>query len=143
MGLAFYDSTLAAFTTNPLRTFHDGHLGGAFEILVYMRNDNVTKYYTNNQVFIEVLTYNDFGEFGNSGWSAKLMYGARQPTEAEWDIVRSGDSISIPDIGTTLAADTSTYHPVWLRIYAPAGEAAQIRDNQRIRLYSFERTLGD
>ena len=96
MGLAFYDSGLSAFTTDPLRTFHDGHLGGSYEVLVYVRNDDANKYYTNNQVFIELLSYDDYGEYGASGWSAKLMYGARQPTEAEWDIVRSGDSISIP-----------------------------------------------
>jgi hypothetical protein len=143
MALAFYDSDLVALATDPLRTFHDGHLGGSYEIMVNIRNDDVAKYYTNNQVFIELLSYNDFGEYGTSGWSAKLMFGARQPTEAEWDIVRSGDSISIPDIGTTLVADTSTYHPVWLRIFAPAGNVAQIRDNQRIRLFYFERALGD
>ena len=37
-----------------------------------------------------------------------LMYGTRRPTEAEWDLVRSGDGIQIPDIETTEAADTST-----------------------------------
>jgi hypothetical protein len=148
MGLAFYDSTQTVFsavgtTYGPQRTHHDGKLGGADERIVYLRNDDPTKWYSNITVSLELDAYGDVGEFGTTGWSIKFLYGERRPTEAEWDLVRSGDSIEIPDIGTEAAADTSTYHPLWIRVYCPGGESAQIRENQRLRLFAFKRNVGE
>ncbi len=34
-------------------------------------------------------------------------------------------SLKIPDIGSDEAADTSTYHPIWFRVYCPGGTEAQ------------------
>ena len=70
------------------------------------------------------------------------VYGTRRPTEAEWDLVRSGDGIQIPDIGTTEAADTSTNHPVWVRVYCPAGEPADIRESMQVKVTYYERLVG-
>jgi len=70
------------------------------------------------------------------------MYGKRRPTEAEWDLVRSSDGIEIPDIGTTEAADTFAQHPVWVRIYCPGGELAQIRENMQLRIRYYVRSVG-
>ena len=70
------------------------------------------------------------------------MYGTRRPTEAEWDLVRSGDGIKIPDIGSTEAADTFTNHPVWTRIYCPALEPADIRENMQLKITYYARKVG-
>ena len=78
--------------------------------------------------------YADTGEFGTTGWGIKLMYGKRRPTEEEWDLVKSGAAIILPDIGSIEAADTFTNHPVWVRVYCPGGEAAQIRENMQLKL---------
>lgn len=142
MGLKFYDDTQTLFGAEPLRTTHDGQVGGSDEVLVYVRNDDAGLYFTNLSVAAEVNLYNDWGEFGDTGWGIKLLYGERRPTEAEWDLVRSGDSIVLPDIGDTSAADTSTYYPVWVRVYCPGGEPAQIRDNLRLRLGYYARVVG-
>ena len=80
--------------------------------------------------------YLDLGEFGLTGWGIKLMYG-KGSTEAEWDLVKSGDSIGIPDIGSTQAADTFTNHPIWVRIYCPGNESAQIRENIQLKVSYF------
>lgn len=142
MGLAFYDDSKTLFGVSPLRTFHDGHLGGSQEKLIYLRNDDSAKYYTNITVHLEVDSYEDFGPFGTTGWGVKYIYGERRPTEAEWDEVRAGDAIAIPDIGDTSLADTFTYHPIWVRVYCPGGEPAQIRENQTIKVFYFERNVG-
>jgi hypothetical protein len=142
MALAFYDDQKVAFGALSLRTFHDGHLGGSYESLVYLRNSDSGKYYTNLSVHLEIDSYEDIGEFGTSGWAVKYIYGERRPTEDEWDRVRSGDAIAIPDIGNTLAADTFTYHPVWVRVFCPGLEPAQIRDNQTMKVFFFERNVG-
>lgn len=142
MGLAFYDSTKTLFATLPLRTIHDGHLGSSQEDIIYLRNDDTAKYYTNLTVTFNVSSYEDIGPFGTTGWGVKFITGERRPTEAEWDEVRAGDAVAISDIGSTLIADTFTYHPIWVRVICPGGEPAQIRDNQTIEVFFFERNVG-
>ena len=46
--------------------------------------------------------------------------------------------MAVPDIGGPGAADTSTYHPVWIRVYAPGGLAAQLREGQEIQVTAVE-----
>lgn len=142
MGLAFYDKNKQPFGTSPFRSFFDGHLGGVFEEKVYLRNDDPSVYYTNIVASIEVAAYQDTGETGTTGWGVKLMYGERRPTEAEWDAVRPSEPIVIPDIGTTALADTFTYHPIWIRIFCPGNEPAQIRENQKLKVSFFKRKVG-
>ena len=153
MALQFYDAdktSYAALPTEdsevtrqgPYRTSSDGRLGGAYEEIVYLRNDDPSTYYTNLVLSYEQAIYNDTGEFGDSGWGVKYMYGERRPTEAEWNEVRSGEPLILPDIGTTDAADTYTYHPVWVRVFCPGGIAAQLREAQRLRLSYFSKKVG-
>jgi hypothetical protein len=142
MGLAFYDDQKIAFGVDPLRTFHDGHLGSVMEKLIYIRNDDAALYFTNVEVAYLTSQYQDVGEYGTSGWGVKYMYGQRRPTEAEWDLVRPGEALLLPDIGTTLAADISTYHPIWVRVVCPGNQAAQIREGQTVQLSFFSRLVG-
>ena len=141
--LKLYKEDLSSYSTNPLRTFHNGYIGGAHEELIYIRNDDSSAYYTNVVASPELIGgYNDSGEFGTTGWGIKLMYGKRRPTEAEWDLVRSGDGIKIPDIGSSQAADTFTNHPVWARVYCPAGEPADIKENMQIKITYHTKKVG-
>jgi hypothetical protein len=133
--LKILDSEYESFEKTPLRTFHNGHIGGLHEQLVFIRNEDPAKWYTNIQLAPEVIGgYDDSGSFGTSGWGIKLMYGRRRPTEEEWDIMKYGSVIQIPDIGSIEAADTFTNHPVWVRVYCPGNEAAQIRENMQLKL---------
>lgn len=153
MALRFFDAEKEAYASLPIldteanrqgphRTFSDGRLGGAHEQIVYLRNDDPSTYYTDLVLSYEQDIYNDSGEFGDTGWGIKYLYGERRPTEAEWDEIRSGESLVLPDIGTTLAADTYTFHPIWVRVYCPGGQAAQLRENQRVRLSYYEKKVG-
>lgn len=133
--LQILDADYNPFGSNPLRTFHDGHLGDSYEQLVFVRNGDASKWYTN--VFLTpVMTggYSDDGEFGTSGWGVKLIPGRRRPTEEEWDLVEAGSTIQLDDIGSVEAADTFTNHPVWVRIYCPGNEDAQTRENVQLQL---------
>lgn len=144
MGLSFYDADEVLLSgANPLRTFHDGRLGGAFEQLIYVSNDDPTVYYTGLEVLlVSDGGYDEEGEYGTSGWSFKFHHGERQPTEAEWDTIRSGTTVSLPDIGTTDAADTSTYLPVWIRTYVPGNIAAQYRTGYTVKINGYTALLG-
>mgnify|MGYP001565062559 FL=1 len=72
----------------------------------------------------------------------KLLYGERKPTETEWDQIKSGEGIDIPDIGAEEAADTANYYPVWARAYVPAKTPAQIKKNISIQLSYRARQVG-
>ncbi len=142
MGLALYDSELATGSLT-YRPVIDGFRGGKDESLFYLRNDDVTKWYTNITVSLISTSYDGAGELGFTGVSFKFIYGERRPTEAEWDAVESGASLMIPDIGTTALADTFTYHPFWVRVYIPGGTAADIIDSFEIRVYFLPRIVGE
>lgn len=135
--LVVYDSN-QDLQTDVLRSFHDGKIGGADLIKVYIKNDDVSKYYVSLKGNIEL----DLGEYDYTSWSTKLIAGERQPTEAEWNRVVSGLDIDLPDIGDIDAADTSTYYPIWIRIYAPGSEGAQIRKTQKLKITGLEKTVG-
>jgi len=143
MALAFYQekNTSSAFS-DPLRSFHHGPMGSVHEEIVYIHNTDSSKYYSNVLLTFEVTDYDDWGELGATGWGVKLMYGERRPTEAEWNLVRSGEGIQLPDIGESWSADTGTYHPVWIRIVSPANEVAQIRSGQQLKLTALEHPVG-
>ncbi|MBM88225.1 MAG: hypothetical protein CMQ41_07575 [Gammaproteobacteria bacterium] len=134
--LQILNADYESFENDPLRSFHNGHTGGSHEQLLFVRNQNPSKYYTNIVLSPVVIgVYDDTeGEFGTSGWGIKLLYGKRRPTEAEWDMVKSGAGIKIPNIGSSEAADTFTNHPVWVRIFCPGGEPAQIRENMQLHI---------
>lgn len=141
--LAFYDSEYSLFNGEPLRSVHNGKAGGAWDTLIFLRNDDSANYYTNIILSYENSNYNDYGVRGDTGWGVKFLYGARQPTEAEWDSVSSGESLVIPDIGSTIAADTYTYHPIWVRVYCPGNTNAQIREGQLLKVSFSDFKVGD
>jgi hypothetical protein len=140
--LKILDSTKTEFGTvtddtysDPLRTVHDGKLGGSYDALIYVRNEDVTLYYTDVTIGPVSNSYDDLAaEWGETGFGLKLIYGERQPTETEWDQVKSGESIVVPNIGTTSAADTQNFFPVWVRSICPGKTPAQIKTNLSVKL---------
>ena len=143
MALAFYDEEQNLYSANDeFFTHHDGRIGGAVEKIFYIRNDDPTRYYTNVTLTYVVSGYQDLGEMGTTGWGVKFIYGERRPTEAEWDEVRSGEPIDLPNIGSKEEANTYQYHPVWARIFCPGNTAAQRRKNQKFKLSFYEKLVG-
>jgi len=149
MALRFHDENKDLYSENPLssnqgplHTNLDGNLGGSFEQKFYLRNEDVSVYYTSITVGYESTLYSGAGESGTTGWGVKFAYGERRPTEAEWDKVNSGEAIALPDIGDTTLADTYTFHPLWIRVYCPGGQAAQRRQDQTIVVTAYERKVG-
>ena len=129
--LAFYDDNYDPLVNQPLKSYHNGYSGQEFENIFYIRNSDPATYYSNIllQPKFRLKYYDDSGVNGNTGWSVKLMYGKSKPSREEWDEIEGGEEIKIPDIGTEEAADNSTFHPIWYRIYCPGGTQAQVRKN--------------
>lgn len=143
MSLVFFDKKMKAFNEDPLRSFHDGYSGEVFEDKIYIKNLDKTRFYTEitAEPKFKDAYQQDTGEYGNTGWSIKLMYGERQPTEEEWAYVPPASIISIPDIGTREKADTIRRHPIWVRIFCPGNSRAQIKKNIFIELQYYEKVV--
>lgn len=131
--LSLYDSEFDLFTSS-LKTVHNGKVGGADEKLVYIKNDDATKYYTDITISYDHELSDGYGINGTTGWSVKLSRGSRQPTEQEWANITSGQSITVEDIGTESEGNDSEYRGFWIRIYCPGNSPAQNRTAQRINV---------
>lgn len=143
MALTYFDENKEPYGLNDsARTHHDGHLGGAYEKLIYIRNDDASRYYTNISVAVVSTNQDNYGEYGDSGWSIKLAFGERRLTEAEWHLVMPGEPLSLPDIGSTEAGNTHQYFPIWIRTYCPGGTPASFRKHQSIQTSYNEKLVG-
>lgn len=142
MSLVIFDKEMKAFSGNPLRTFHDGYSGQVFEEKFYLKNLDKSKYYTEIELEPKFRSsYEDTGEYGNTGWSIKLMYGERRPSEEEWSLTPPGSIAVVPDIGNEKKADTIRRHPVWIRVFCPGNTKAQIKENMYIDVSYYEKVV--
>lgn len=140
---AEFGTVVSNLYSDKLRFSGNGKIGFSSDKLIYITNDDPTKYYTNITVSPMSVTYDDtLGEWGETGFGVKLILGERRPTEIEWDQIGPGDSIVIPDIGTTDSADIENLTPVWVRVIVPGLTRAQLKSNIRLRLTRQEKNLG-
>ena len=146
MGLAIYDSDrikIADFS-NTILSSHNGTLGEAVDVLLYLRNDNSSYYYTSVSISFQDsdMTNNDLLGPAGSGWGVKVSAGSRRPTLREWDTIAYDNTDTISTIGTTVAADTSGYYPFWVRVVVPGSIAAQVKTDLSLVVAATERLIG-
>lgn len=138
-----YGSIVDFTHQTPLRTSHDGKLGGSWDTLIYIKNDDPTLYYVDVTLNPASTNYDDIiGEWGETGFGLKVLYGERRPTETEWDQVKNGEPINLPDIGSSEAADTANYFPCWTRMIVPGMTPAQLKTNISLELSYHARNVG-
>ncbi len=125
----------------PIVTTHDGVLGEVVEIKLFIRNDDPTEYYDGITVLPVSKTVPDDTIGTVSGHGVKLYRRGTlstdlqpQPTEAEWETIDYGNSISLPSIGISGSGDTYTYLAFWYRVEVPAGAPADNKENIILRL---------
>lgn len=141
MGLKVYNADRTE--TAEIVSAHNGVIGESVDILLYLRNDDAGLYYDNIQITTADHDGNDdtIGVYG-TGRGFKLVEGARQPTESEWDNVLAGDFIEMPQIGGSSQADTTTYFPFWVRVIVPGNTEAQTFDDVTLEVTASEHTVG-
>ena len=145
MGLEFYNSNRIMIIDGEgqVITSHDGVSGESVEMLVYLRNDTTQRYYTNIQVWpYDTETPDDTLGIYGTGWGVKLSAGARQPTPAEWDNILAGDTINMPNIGSSERANTTDYYPFWVKITSPGNLPAQTKESIQLRYRSVSHVIG-
>lgn len=140
MGLQIYPTPVAeaefsqdGLNTNPIRYAVDGRLGGVFERLYYVGNDentnftDITMSITPNPAF-DIVN-------GDDGYSIKLKAGSTQPTEQEWAVISPGNEITLDDV-----PDDVTFVPFWLRIEVPKGAPVDTIVNTQLTISAVEGT---
>lgn len=122
--------------TLPIRNTFDGILGENVHTLLYVRNDDNSRYYENIKVQpISLVTPSQVDNV-STGHGMKLIAGSTQPTEAQWEATDYANQISLSDLGVSGSADTTSYLPFWCRIECPAGAAIDNLENTTLRVSS-------
>jgi hypothetical protein len=147
MGLGLYTNatpgtklSLAGAFTNPFTVTLDGRAGGQIEQRLYLRNDDVTFYYTG-------ITLRPIDTIGNSitdgtdGYSWKLRAGNTQPTSDEWAAITAGALISFADVGGLGSPNTSTYQPFWVRVEIPKFAAINTFTDVQLRIQATQNNV--
>lgn len=140
MGLKVYasansssDFSTGGTFTKPIAYSFDGVSGGVLVKQFYLRNDDVTKYYTNVTLSAYVASGQDITD-GTDGFTWKMISGSSQPLEQEWGLVVAANTLSMSQIGSSGNGDNYTYYPFWLRIEVPSNLFVQAFENVKIRI---------
>ena len=145
MSLAIYDEDrikIADFA-NVITSSHNGTLGEAVDILLYLRNDDPNLYYQAiNVSFQDNSGADDLLGPSGTGWGVKVSATARRPTVREWDAISYDNTGSLANIGSTSQADTSTYSPFWIRVVAPGNTPAQVKADISLLVSATEHLVG-
>ena len=116
--------------TSPITTVHDGKLGDTVTMQMYVRNDDITKWFSNISILpVDKIDADPYGDVGyvETGWGVKLNQGAAEPTSGQWDDIDWGSSIIMDDIGSDGSYNTTTYYPLWYLISCPPNVSAQVK----------------
>jgi hypothetical protein len=107
--------------TNPVRFLANPKETAVAHRHLYLRNDSPSYYYTG--ITLQLLpTTTTVDEL--AGLVFKLYASTSQPTEAQWQPILSGNTLSMPDVGTVDLADQS-YYSFWVRIESPRSISLQ------------------
>lgn len=143
MSLGIYSSPHEDYkldASSPFTITFDGRIGGAQDRIIYVRNDDTARWYSDIQiqpVYSGSGTNIVNGE--RTGWRWKLIEKDVPPTGDEWSQVAPGVVLSLSsDIGSSLLADIVTFLPVWVRAVVPSGQRIQAITDVVLRLTSTE-----
>jgi hypothetical protein len=113
--------------TKPFAITFDGRTGGYKEVKLFLRNDDVTRYYTDLIVSLEDLQDPPVTSRPEDGFVWKLSYGDIKPTFNDWVNTPAANSLTIPvSIGGLGDPDVSTYLPFWVFIQIPPNLDIQV-----------------
>jgi hypothetical protein len=131
MALKIYDSN-----QDPIATLQHGYVdgvsGGVYEFQVFVRNEDVTKYYTGVQLKYLVDGEPDWYDPATSRTTVRMSSPAvavgtgTQPTTTDWAGISPTDTITVStgNIGND-EAPSLLYYPVWIRVFVPGKTEAQ------------------
>ena len=138
------EATNGTDLANPITTTHDGKDGDEKAIILYLRNDDNTLWYSNIKITpLDLVDANPYGDVGydETGWGVKLNKGGSEPTEAEWDDIDWGYHIDLDNIGSDGIGDSTTYYPFWYLISCPPNTNAENKTDIVLKVEFTENTV--
>jgi len=141
MTLAIYTfpiETAAVDSDNLFSVTFDGRIGGSIDRKLYVRNDNLERWYSSIAV-TSVDTGMPIAGGGTEGWAWRLLEKDIAPTTEEWLVEDPGNTVSLTDnIGSATEGDTRTYLPFWVRITIPPRVQVQTLTGAVLRISATE-----
>jgi len=142
MALKLYTFPEASYyfkETVPLTFTFDGRVGGAIDKKIYLRNDDPYRWY--DEISLQAVDTNGYsmadGTEGGFYW--KLAQTDMELHPLEWELISSGNSISIADaLGSDLQGNVTSYIPIWVRVAIPKGLPIQVIKDIVIRISARE-----
>ena len=124
----------------PLKSLLYGKDATEVTQLLFVRNTSEDTWYSNVTLTTHLagaISYGfGLGPFGvepfgggvSESSAVKLFAGRIQPNTAGWDAITVGNTVTIGSVGSAGNPDTTTYHPVWMKLAAS--------DHDPIRVYT-------
>ena len=121
----------------------DGVLGGSVDRKLFIRNDDLTLWFSD----IQVQAYEDgttLNVVTGPAWEIRLLEKDIAPSTEEWLAAAAGNQITLTsDIGTADRGDTSTYLSFWIRVTVPRDQEAQNITSVVLRIEATANLVGE
>ena len=146
MGLNIYTSpieTSKVSSSDYVPITFDGTTGGSIDTKLYIRNDDLTLWFSDIQVkpFEDGTTLN---VVGGPAWEMRVLEKDIVPTTEEWFEVVAGNQITLSsDIGDSERGDISTYLSFWIRVTVPRDQEVQNISSVVIRINAASNLVGE
>lgn len=127
---------------NTLSITFDGRVGGAISRLLYLRNNERSKWYENITLTLVDTSGTDLTDNSVPGWYWKLAESDMPLNNLEWEQITAGAPLSLfTGLGTELLADIHTYIPIWIYIHIPRNQPIQTIKDIKIRISARENLI--
>lgn len=135
MAIALYDSEQNQI--EGISLVLDGSYGDIRTEQYFIRNESALHYLTD---FIISLPNSEYSAgFMRDGYSIKIIVSDTLPSQAEWDLVGPGQSVTMDDIGSVGNPDTSNYRSFFIRASCPGNQPVGIINDVSVRFSYIER----
>lgn len=144
--LKFYDNEYN-LVSGPLHAYIDGVSGGVYDLVLWVRNDDLGFVYTD--VYVKYLINDqddwitDMATVAGQGFCTKMVKDTK-PTELMWAALPPASNIQLEDIGIegeVNVPDASSYKPVYIRIYMPGGSPTQIMRDHKLQIVAMPKAV--
>lgn len=129
-------------STDYLSLTFDGTIGGSIDTKLYIRNEDITLWYSNIQVqpYESGTTLN---VVSGPAWEMRVLEKDIPPTTEEWLAVSAGNQITLSsNIGNNLRGDISIYLPFWVRTTTPRDQQARNITSIVLRIDAIKHLVG-
>ena len=130
--------------TQPFTITFDGRIGGIIAKQVFLRNDDIEKWYKDITVVAVNTAGNNLVDGTRDGYFWKLAKSDRELTLDEWALISPGNTLSITDeIGTDSFGDLITFLSLWVLVVTPSDQSITTNKSILLRINTTEAAVDE